>query len=70
MLYMSEYVTRHEAAQLAGVSVRTIDNYIKRGRLGAYHREGMRTIWLRRSDLDEFLTIRPKARTRGPILSL
>jgi excisionase family DNA binding protein len=69
-VHVSEYVTRHEAAQIVGVNVRTIDSYIKRGLLVTYHRKGMNTIRLRRSDLEEFLTWHPKARTRGPILSL
>lgn len=44
-------VDRQQASKILNVSVRTIDRYIKSGRLPAYQKSGR--IWLRKSDIIE-----------------
>ncbi len=47
----SSTVDRQQASKILNVSVRTIDRYIKSGRLPAYQKSGR--IWLRKSDIIE-----------------
>lgn len=49
------YISLADAAELMGVSVRTVRRWIAQGRLTAY-RGGQRVIRVRQADLDDFWT--------------
>lgn len=48
----NRWLTQQEAADLCGLSVRTIRTYIATGVLPAYRRNGGRNIRIRNADLD------------------
>lgn len=48
------YITRQQAAELLGVSLRTLDGMIQRGSLPAY-KIGSKLVRLKDSDLEEYV---------------
>jgi len=63
-------LTREDVANYLGVNVRTVDRYIKEGRLVAFQPKGTNLTRIHPTELEAFLANRPKAETRSPILSL
>jgi excisionase family DNA binding protein len=54
-----EYLTPEAASAYLGVSRRTLERYVKQGRIPRYRR-GISRVIFRRSDLDRFLEVRPE----------
>lgn len=56
-----EFLTREEAAETLGVTLRTLDRYADNGTLQRYRRGiGKRTIYFLKSDVEELKKIKPE----------